>query len=459
MSTASVTSSVGPLNVQSIVSQLMSVADAPLTDSQNLVSSYQTELSTVGSISSDLSALQTSVTALSSGSFLQAFSATSSDDTTATATSVDGTGGIAGNFQLNISSLAQSRQLVFDENASGSPITSSSAALSGVPSSLTFDVAGTSTTVKLTGTGTNGAVSLSDISNDINNANAGVNASVVEYNGNYSLVVSSTNTGTDNSFSLTSGGTDTGSTSGNTLAGLQQSSTAATESFKAANADLTVNGVDVSSGSNTLTGVIGGATINLQKTGQVNISMTQDTSSITSAVQSFVSAYNQVINDVSSGQSNMNGDFTLQTVEQELQSTLGTPVSGVDPTTSLAYLAQIGITTKSNGTLSLDTTTFDTALSNNASAVANLFGNSSKTGYADRFDSLINNMLGTNGLIPTLQSNINTNITDQTSKQTELQAQLTAMQTSYTQEYSTLNTSLESMESESNNMTALLASS
>ena len=455
MSSASITTTAGPLDVQSIVSQLMNVEQQPLTDSQNKISTYKSELSDIGQISSALSALQTSASSLSSGAFLQSFKATSSDSTIASVTT--STGGIAGSYQLNVSKLAQSRQLVFDENSSGQPITSATTAISGVPSSLTFSVAGTSTTVKLNNGGSGGE-SLQNISDAINSANAGVNASIVQYNGNYSLVIASANSGSANAFSVTSGGTDSGNTSGNTLAGLQQSSTAATESFAASDALLTVNGVNVSSSSNTLTGVINGASVNLEKAGQVTIGMSQDTSGIATTLQGFVDAYNKVQSTVNSAfNGDMKGDDSLLSIQDQLSSVLQTQEAGVDATTSFAYLSQVGISLQKDGTLALDQTAFNKALTSNPSAVANLFGNSSSTGFADRFNSTINNLLGPTGIVVTKQNDLNQSVTDETSHQTEIQTNLDAMRASYLQQYTTLNATLAQMQQSTSNLAGLLA--
>jgi flagellar hook-associated protein 2 len=79
-------------------------------------------------------------------------------------------------------------------------------------------------------------------------------------------VIASAESGSDNAFSITAGGSDSSltKTAANTLAGLQQSDTAISESNDATDASLTVNGVYVSSSSNTVSDVINGATVSLQ---------------------------------------------------------------------------------------------------------------------------------------------------------------------------------------------------
>ncbi|WP_047257647.1 flagellar filament capping protein FliD [Chromobacterium subtsugae] len=468
MSASSISSNVGPLDVQSIVSQLVAADSQPLTQSQQRVSNYQSELSTLGQVSSALSALQTAATTLSSGTFLQQFSATSSDSTVANVSTTSG--GTAGSYVLNVTQLAQARQLVFDQNSNGSPITDENATLSGAPSSLTFNIGGTSSTVNLSNGGS--PVTLASIASSINGAGIGVNASIVQYNNNYSLVLNSAQAGPSNAFTITAGGTDSSGTpgsngtSGNTLAGLQQSSTAATESTAAQNALMTVNGVNVSSSSNAVSNVITGATVNLEKLGQVTVNMSQNTANITSTLQTFVSAYNQVVSATNSattssktvGSTPANTDISsdLTGLQEQLAGILGTPVAGADPVNSFAYLAQVGITQNADGTLALNSTTFNSALSSNPGAVTNLFGNAQNTGIGNVFNTAINNLLGPTGLVTIDQNNLNSQVTSEQQLQSQLQSQLSNEQSSLLTEYSNLNSELAQMEQASTSMANLV---
>ncbi|VEB42798.1 Flagellar cap protein [Chromobacterium violaceum] len=184
---------------------------------------------------------------------------------------------------------------------------------------------------------------------------------------------------------------------------------------------MTVNGVNVSSDSNSVTSVVNGATINLEKTGQVTINMAQSTTNITNTLQTFINAYNQVITTTASatqshttvGSTPTNTDISgdLTSLQEHMASILGTPVKGVDATSSYAYLAQVGITQKADGTLTLDSSAFNAALTANPSAVANLFGNSQNTGVANVFNTTINSLLGPNGLITSNQTNLNSKVT------------------------------------------------
>ncbi|POZ62399.1 flagellar filament capping protein FliD [Chromobacterium alticapitis] len=459
MSASSISTNVGPLDVQSIVSQLVAADSQPLNQSKQMQSTYQSELSTLGQVSSALSSLQTAATSLSTGSFLQQFKATSSDTTVATTST--SSGGIAGTFVLNVSQLAKPRQLVFDQDSTGAAITDQNATLAGAPSALTFKIGSTSSTVSL---GSN--ASLASIASSINAAGIGVAASVVQYNNNYSLVLNSAQSGPDNAFSITSGGTDSGNTSGNTLAGLQQSSNAASESANAQNALLSVNGVNVSSSSNTVSNVINGVSVGLNKVGQTTVTMAQDNSGIASSLQTFINAYNQVITtsqsavqsrtSVGSAPTNNEISSDLVGLQEQLATMLGTPVPGVDPSTSYAYLAQVGITQKADGTLTLDSNAFNTALTNNPSAVSNLFGNAQNTGIGNVFNTTVNGLLGTTGFIASDKTNLNALISTEQDRQSQMQSALDTEQTNLLTQYSQLNSMLSQMQQSSNSLANLI---
>ncbi|WP_199053352.1 flagellar filament capping protein FliD, partial [Aquitalea sp. ASV15] len=324
---ASITTSVGSLDVQSIVSQLMTIEQQPLQASQQRSSKYNTQLSSIGQISSALSALQTASGKISTGAFLQQFKASSTDTSIANVTTT--TGGVAGSYTLNVTQLAKPRQLVFDQFA-GQAVTDPKATLSGAPTSLTLTVAGKDNVINLTPSATD-TVSLQSISDRINQSGAGVNASVVQNNGQYKLVLASAVSGSDNTFSIKAGGSDSGSTSGSSLAGLTQSATAASESAAASDALLSVNGVSVSSGSNHLTNVISGVNVDITKLGQATVTMASDSSGIAASLQGFVDAYNQVKSAVDSARSgSLKANASVLSIQQKLTGILSTPVPGVD---------------------------------------------------------------------------------------------------------------------------------
>jgi flagellar hook-associated protein 2 len=147
----------------------------------------------------------------------------------------------------------------------------------------------------------------------------------------------------------------------------------------------------------------------------------------------------------------------LTSIRNQLSAVLQTPVSGADPVSSYAYLSQVGISIQKDGTLSLDQTAFNKALSSKPAAVANLFGNSSNSGFADRFNTTINNLLGPAGIIVTKQHDLNQNVTDETTHQTQLQTKMSDKQANYLRQYTTLNATLAKMQQSTSNLSGLMA--
>jgi flagellar hook-associated protein 2 len=151
------------------------------------------------------------------------------------------------------------------------------------------------------------------------------------------------------------------------------------------NASFTVDGMSMTSPTNTVTNAISGVTLNLlgsDPNTTLTVNVSPDTQDIQNNINTWISAYNTVISYVNT-QNTYNatsnttggplfGDTDLELIKSQLQSTVMSQVG----TGSLDYLADIGITAGSNGQLSLNTTTFEQALSSNFSGVVNLLSDS-----------------------------------------------------------------------------------
>ncbi|NCN23348.1 MAG: flagellar hook protein, partial [Gallionella sp.] len=127
------------LDVNALVTQLMTAEQIPITKLATREASYQAKLSAFGTIQGAVANFQTTVRSLANASTFQAVTATSSDTATVTASAL--TSAVAGSYSLSISSLAQSQKLV----AAGQ-ISVSTAIGTGAATTLTFDfgtIAGT----------------------------------------------------------------------------------------------------------------------------------------------------------------------------------------------------------------------------------------------------------------------------------------------------------------------------
>ncbi|HSY29850.1 MAG TPA: flagellar cap protein FliD N-terminal domain-containing protein, partial [Burkholderiaceae bacterium] len=106
------------LNVDAIVSQLMTVESEPLTQLQGQISSYNATLSAYGIITSSLSAFQTAVQALNTPSAFSADSVTPGNSSVLSGPAT--TSAVNGNYTVNVTQLAQAQSLTAAGQASTS---------------------------------------------------------------------------------------------------------------------------------------------------------------------------------------------------------------------------------------------------------------------------------------------------------------------------------------------------
>ena len=174
-----------------------------------------------------------------------------------------------------------------------------------------------------------------------------------------------------------------------------------TQATAGANADLTVDGVPISSASNTVTGAISGVTLNLLGAAPsvpVDLTVASDAAQVSTAINQFVTDYNTAIGLVNTqftiGSSGTEGVLASDTTVVNLQSTMeqalnytATPATGT--TTTVSSLSDLGITQNSDGTVSVDSTTLNNALTNNPGDVQNFFEGPALNGFANSMNNAL----------------------------------------------------------------------
>ena len=304
-------------------------------------------------------------------------SASSQNLLTATASST----AAAGTHKVTVNQLASSHQIV--SKASTAVSTTDTDIVSGASGTFSFQVgAGSVQTVNLDANGT-----LEDLRNGINDLGAGVSASILNTGSEttpvYRLVLSSNDSGGSNAIAITADDTDldTVTTGIDTFQAAQDSEIVLGEGGEA---------VTINRSTNTLTDVISGITLNLQAVDLANpvtISVTQDTAAVKEGISSFVNAYNEVVKfidertnyDPETGERGLFvGDSLARTVLDRLRQSVFSQVSGLTTYTSAS---QIGFETQpTDGTIKINEATLDAALSENYSAVRDLFIQNPTTG-------------------------------------------------------------------------------
>lgn len=440
------------INVSSLVSELVAATRAPqdaLIASET--SQNTTEISAVGTLKSALSTFQSALTPLSTSSAFNAVAATSSDPTVFTASAA--AGAVAGSYAVKVNTLASAEQLV------SGPVAATGAATVGT-GTLALSLGATSFNVTVNASNN----TLAGIAAAINAAsgNPGISATVVQGTDGAHLLLSSSLTGAANTITVseTDGGT--------ALAALTYGTgnlSHYTQSAAAADASFSVAGVAYTSASNTVSNAISGVTLTLLGTSAAGTSQTlslaNDTTGTVSNIQSLVSAYNTLAGQLTSLGSYdsttgtagpMLGDALLEGIQNQIKQALYSTVGSAGYTS----LASIGITTQSNGTLSVNTATLQNALASNFGAVSQLF--SGTNGIAAQLNSEITQDLASGGLIDSRSQTLIKQSNALTAQTNTLNTQMSALTASLTQQYSALNVLLSSLQTTSSQLSQSLAS-
>ncbi len=359
---------------------------------------------------------------------------------------VSNNSGSAGNITISNTSPE------FTQASDGSSWNSGSVADSTGVSAGSFSIqVGSGTATQITATA---GESLSTLAGDINGQSLGVTASVVsDGNGSSHLaIVNST----------------TGNASGITIA---TTSPQFTQAASGADALLTVDGIPISSASNTVTGAVSGLTINLlgaEPNTNVTLTATPDSSTITSAINQFVTDYNTLIGEVnneftynsSASAPPLEGDSTVEMLQNYL---LGAGSYSASGDGSISTLGSLGISMNNDGTLSVDSTTLGDAIQNNYSNVQQFFQGTALNGFAGSLSNQLQNLTEpSNGAftieLSNMQSDYNGLQDDITNFQNNyivpLQASLTAEYNSAEIALQELNTTKQQINAELGNNTS-----
>jgi flagellar hook-associated protein 2 len=406
------------LDTETIITSMMEVERQPIVRLQRDEAFYLSKISAVGILSSALSSLQSSLTPLMDADNFSDYSVSSSNTSVlSVASSGDAT---LGDYQVEVTALAQAQQV------RSSAFTASD------------EIVGTGTLTIQVGIGDavditidSDSETLEGIAEAINAADTDVNAAVVDDgNDNFYLTLVSKETGLDNTISLTMTDDDGIDTDASGLSSLytDPATSSLTETFAAANTELTVNGIDVVRATKTIDDLIEGLTltVNAEDTGNpFTITVAEDLSSVTTNVQSFVTQYNSLVSSFATLQSydaetgasgTLQGDSTTRMIHTRIQSLLHTEVDGVaDEVNGLSYL---GIEIDDDGYMSLDTDVLTTALEDNRTDVVNFFSQEEDAGdgFAIQLSDVLDGYLGSTGVLSAKEDGLNSsidNITDQ----------------------------------------------
>ena len=378
-----------------------------------------------------------------------------------------GAGAAIGNVSIEVSKLAQSQTLV-----SSTPYASSTTSVGQGSLTITLGAWGSNNTTFADKAGAtpitinigDGQDTLTGIRDAINSANAGVTASIVNDATGARLSLRSIATGETNGFRIEATG-GLSSLAYDPRIGV----TSLIQTLPAQNARALINGIDVSSESNSLKEAIDGLNITLLKTTTIPASITvgQDKDSIKKLITDFTAAYNAVnallreqtkYDEGNKTAGALQGDSTAVGLQNQLRSIIG-------GTTSLAggigRLAEIGLEAGSDGNLKTSETKLNTALGNLDSLKKLFMGldgtDSSNDGFAQRIRSYIDGALSTDGRVSSRQAGLQKLIENNNKRADQLEDRVALTEARLRARYTALDTQMAKLNGLSNYVTQQLA--
>jgi flagellar hook-associated protein 2 len=442
------------LDINGLVEKLVAAERAPqqaqITRRQT---STVTTISALGTLKGALGSFQNALAPLSTLSSITSRSAVSSspDIFSASATS----SASPGSYDIEVLSVASAHQL------------SSNAFLSG-----STHVVGTGTLTIGVGTASfqigipDTANTLAGIRDAINSATGNdnlVRATIVNSNGGAHLVLSSQVTGAANAITVAAEGGDGGLSS---LAFNPSLTTNYSQPRPAADSQVRIAGNLQDSSSATISTAIDGVTLTLLEAdvGETHrLTIANDTSAVTARIKKFVDEFNALSRQLVSLRGYepatkragpLLGDSFLRAVESEVRGRLTDRVNGLAG--NYQSLASIGIVTAKDGTLTLDDSKLQAALTADFNGVASIFG--STDGVAARLKSAIEPRLATDAELDVRSKRLNARSIELQKDLTSLDARMQRVEARYRAQFNALDSLLSKLQSSSTFLTQQLDS-
>jgi flagellar hook-associated protein 2 len=436
-----------------ILNAVMAQERVPLTRLETRKSTLETQNSQFGTLAGRLSTLESAVEALKEKDSLAFLSASSSDSGVGvTAT----TGSVTGTYDIVVTELARSQ------------VTSSSSTYGAAT-----DVVATSGTVTLTPangdpatvitlTGSTTLQGLADLINAEDGAPAA--ASVVQTSpGVYKLLLTGKETGSTNAFTITrslAGGAGLAftDTDGDSIFG----DSAADNTQNAINAAFTVNGLSVSSASNSVSDVISGVTLSLLRKDPATtatVKVDRDETKAKDLIKKFITAYNDITTFAKdqltasiAGRPSIGRDPLLKSLRETLRNATMDEYTGG----TLTRLAEIGVGFDPTGKMILDEEQFESVMASAPAAVQQLVSGTAGDGGAfGEFATIIAGYTEAGGLVSSMRERIDEQVSSLSKRLDGMEAQLELRRLALQREYIAADLAMTRLKSQSASLSSM----
>lgn len=438
------------VDLQSMLSSIISAERSPIRTLEAKISSTNTKISLYGELKSKLDALKSASLTLELPSMLGAITAKSSDSTILSSSAASYA--TPGSYAIEVKQLASAQKSFSYAYDSGT---------SFGQGTLNFSVDGVAQpAIELND---QASYTLTEVSARINNAKMGITATVIAGVDGDRLVLTGEKSGASNSFSFTTDiaapdSVPPGSTQ-NLLSAFDPSTDLA--STPARNALISIDGISVSSATNTFSDAVAGLSFTAQKEGSVTVSVENDSSKIKDAVKKFVEAYNSIVTHIKNNSSydletktakGFNGDSAARSIRDTLNSVRNTVPSGLSGNQFQA-LADLGVTIQQDGQLSIDDTMLNQSLERSADDVMLTLSK-----YGASFNSAINDLMSQNGALTSRVEGLNNSVSRFKDNQAALETRVALIEQRYRKQFTALDTLISSMQTTSSYLTQQLSS-
>lgn len=417
------------MDVAGMVDALVNASSSQLNLMKTRAQENRAASTAISDVAGMLSKLKTAADALADPLRVQSFAASSTD--TAITTSISGAAS-EGKFSVEVKDLALEYRAYSDPKASLSTALDSG----GVMYIKIGDGEASAITLQATDT-------LSSIVSKINDAGLGVKATTVYDGTNYRMQLRGSATGAGNEVTIT--GVDLGL---NGVENLKQ---------QAQSAHLKIDGFDVYSKTNQVSGAIPGVTLTVSQktTTPATVDVTPDASSLTTKLQSVVDNFNSVIKKVQSlagygtikaSNAQLAGDSTLRQLTMKMNRSIS---EAVDTKTSYTSMRSIGITLNKDGTLALDQSVLSKAVAANPEAVTKILsGVGTSGGIMDSVSDLTKSFTtGTDALLNTRRDTFDANAKLLDTRVNSEQDRLSRMRDTLNKQFSAMDSTVASSQS------------
>lgn len=411
------------LDIESIISQLMSIEREPVNSLTLKQQDVDVKLSALGSLKSALSELENASQSIGDTTKFGEYQAFSDNEDVFVADTSPGTR--IENHSIEVVALASAHQISTDPYVDGgeSSVASGSYSFTSGEESFSVTLDGSNSTL----------LGLRDAINDAAD-NTTVSASVLNLDGGSRLILTSRLTGTANSIQAP---------------GLFSEVTAAEDAL------VNIDGFAATSSNNTLTDAIPGVTLNLQSIGSGKLETARNSESFEELMNEFVTTYNSLIDNVDTlSEGELSSDGTLRSIKADLSRVFFESI----PVKNSEYSPyELGLTFDRNGTLSIDTATFaEIAADDTENFIAAM--TDPENGFSKRVIDALDRYTDAEGLIAVKEDSLDARRRTIDTQTERLEYRLEQTEARYRREFTALDTLMSQLQQTSSYLTDQLGS-